>query len=99
MGFSDEGEIDFNPFSGEGEIGFNPFSGEGEIGFNPFSGEGEIGISRFRQQLLQAHGILMLVAWPVLAFTAIFFAAWMKQALPNGEWFQVGGFPGDVMMM
>lgn len=57
--------------------------------FNPFSDEGEIGISRFRQRLLQAHGILMLIAWPVLAFTAIFFAAWMKQALPNGEWFQV----------
>ena len=57
--------------------------------FNPVSDEGEIGISRLRQQLLQAHGILMILAWPILAFTAIFFAGWMKQALPNGEWFQV----------
>ena len=31
----------------------------------------------------------MLIAWPVLASTAIFFATWMKPALPNGEWFQV----------
>ena len=57
--------------------------------FNPASSSGDIDISRLRQQLLQAHGILMLIAWPILAFTAIFFAAWMKQALPNGEWFQV----------
>ena len=67
--------------------------------FNPLTDEGDIGIaiSRFRQQLLQAHGILMLIAWPILAFTAIFFAAWMKQALPNGEWFQV--CQDDVTMM
>ena len=57
--------------------------------FDPATDSGDIGISRLRQQLLQAHGILMLIAWPLLAFTAIFFAAWMKQALPNGEWFQV----------
>jgi hypothetical protein len=56
---------------------------------NPLEDSGDIGVSRLRQQLLQAHGILMLIAWPLLAFTAIFFAAWMKQALPNGEWFQV----------
>lgn len=57
--------------------------------FNPARDSGNIGIDTFEQQLLQAHGILMLIAWPLLAFTAIFFAAWMKQALPNGEWFQV----------
>ena len=57
--------------------------------FDPSTDEGDIGITRLRQQLLQAHGILMLIAWPVLAFTAIFFAVYMKQALPNGEWFQV----------
>ena len=34
-------------------------------------------------------GILMLISWPVLASIAIFFASWMKPALPNGEWFQV----------
>ena len=32
----------------------------------------------------------MIVAWPLLVVIAIFFAAWMKPALPNGEWFQVG---------
>ena len=31
----------------------------------------------------------MLISWPVLASIAIFFASWMKPALPNGEWFQV----------
>ena len=35
-------------------------------------------------------GILMLISWPILATGAIFFASWMKPALPNGEWFQVG---------
>ena len=40
-------------------------------------------------QLLRAHGILMLIAWPLLAVSGIFFAAWMRPALPNGEWFQV----------
>ena len=38
---------------------------------------------------IYATGILMLFAWPVLATVAIFFASWMKPALPNGEWFQV----------
>lgn len=57
--------------------------------FNPVRDEGDIGINAFEQRVLQAHGILMLIAWPLLAFTAIFFAAWMKQALPNGEWFLV----------
>ena len=42
-----------------------------------------------KARLVRAHGILMIIAWPVLAVTAIFFAAWMKPALPNGEWFQV----------
>lgn len=34
-------------------------------------------------------GILMILAWPLLVVSAIFFALWMKPALPNGEWFQV----------
>ena len=34
-------------------------------------------------------GILMLIAWVLLATSAVFFAAWMKPTLPNGEWFQV----------
>ena len=31
----------------------------------------------------------MILSWPLLVVAAIFFAAWMKPALPNGEWFQV----------
>ena len=31
----------------------------------------------------------MLTAWVLLATSAVFFAAWMKPTLPNGEWFQV----------
>jgi len=55
---------------------------------------GEIGRDEFdavhRPNLIRAHGILMIIAWPVLAVTAIFFALFMRPALPNGEWFQVG---------
>ena len=39
--------------------------------------------------LIRAHGVLMLIAWPLLGVTGIFFAAWMKPALPSGQWFQV----------
>ena len=42
-----------------------------------------------RNGLVRAHGILMLIAWPLLASTAIFFASHMKAAFPKGEWFQV----------
>ena len=42
-----------------------------------------------RPNLIRAHGILMIIAWPLLATTAIFFAIFLKPALPNGEWFQV----------
>ncbi len=48
--------------------------------------------------LLRFHGILMIVAWPLLAVCGIFFASWMRPALPNGEWFQVGciaSYPGS----
>ena len=51
--------------------------------------EGELADDFPRDQLLRAHGILMLIAWPLLAVSGIFFAAWMRPALPNGEWFQV----------
>ena len=57
--------------------------------YNPVAASGEITISTFKDSLITAHSVLMLVAWPVLSFTAIFFAAWMKPALPNGGWFQV----------
>ena len=42
-----------------------------------------------RPNLIRAHGVLMIIAWPLLAVTAIFFALFMRPALPNGEWFQV----------
>ena len=57
--------------------------------YNPAKDSGEIGVSTLNEKLIAAHGALMLIAWPLLSFTAIFFAAWMKPALPNGEWFQV----------
>ena len=43
-----------------------------------------------RASLTRAHGILMMVAWLLFFLSGIFFATWMKPALPNGEWFQVG---------
>lgn len=45
-------------------------------------------VGRSLNPFVQAHGIFMTIAWPILAVTGIFFAAWMKPALPNGEWFQ-----------
>ena len=59
---------------------------------NPVIAEGEVDQDNVRRQLTQAHGILMLIAWPLMAVTAIFFAAWMRPALPNGEWFQIHRF-------
>ena len=60
--------------------------------FNPAESVGE-GSNNFPTgSLLRAHGILMLIAWPLLAVSGIFFAAWMRPALPNGEWFQVCTF-------
>ena len=53
---------------------------------------GEVQQDNVRRQLTQAHGILMLIAWPLMAVSAIFFAAWMRPALPNGEWFQIHRF-------
>ena len=56
---------------------------------NPVVFSGDLGEDFPMVQLLRAHGILMLIAWPLLAISGIFFAAWMRPALPNGEWFQV----------
>ena len=58
---------------------------------NPVTAGGSVGVFP-KQQLLRFHGILMIVAWPLLAVSGIFFAAWMKPALPNGEWFQVASY-------
>ena len=60
---------------------------------NPAQTRGNIGADEFdlvhRPRLIRAHGALMIIAWPLLAVTAIFFASFMRPALPNGEWFQV----------
>lgn len=58
---------------------------------NPTRNTGAVGTSSFQQVkdgLVRTHGIFMLIAWPLLANTAIFLAAYMRPALPNGEWFQ-----------
>ena len=66
----------------------NPFVSSSRV--NPQTDTADIGSDRSIQDALtRAHGIFMIIAWPVLAVTAIFFAAWMRPALPNGEWFQV----------
>ena len=62
----------------------NPSSDIGDIQGEPSD--------QTRPRLIRAHGILMTIAWPLMAVTAIFFAAWMRPALPNGEWFQFHRF-------
>ena len=39
--------------------------------------------------LTRVHGILMIAAWPMMATTSIFFAAWMRPALPASVGFLV----------
>ena len=39
--------------------------------------------------LTRVHGILMIAAWPMMAATSIFFAAWMRPALPASVGFLV----------
>ena len=57
---------------------------------NVVTAGGSVGAQLFpTQPLLRFHGILMIIAWPLLALCGIFFASWMRPALPNGEWFQV----------
>ena len=80
--------------SGSANISYFPYHGipypsmsNGK--YNPLTDDGYIGVNTLKDTLLAVHGILMLVAWPMLSFTAILFAAWMKPALPNGQWFQV----------
>ena len=66
--------------------GANPILSQGR--FNPTADAG--GDVPFPTvNLLRAHGILMLITWPLLAVSGIFFATWMRPALPNGEWFKV----------
>ena len=56
---------------------------------NPATDTGDAQGDPTRPMLIRAHGILMIIAWPLMAVTAIFFAAWMRPALPNGQWFQI----------
>ena len=42
------------------------------------------------RSLTKAHGILMIIAWPILAAAAIYYPAYLKAVLSKkGEWFQV----------
>lgn len=57
---------------------------------NPVTAGGAVHAAGFpKLPLIRLHGILMIIAWPLLAKCGIFFASWMRPALPNGEWFQV----------
>lgn len=85
--------------NGEPEAGALGFHGGGDDipsisdhPVNPVTDTGAQGEDKFKktkQILIQTHGILMLIAWPLLGSTGIFFAAYMRMALPGGEWFQV----------
>ena len=40
--------------------------------------------------LTKAHGILMIIAWPIMAGAAIYYPAYLKVVLSKkGEWFHV----------
>ena len=84
----------FNSSGTAGLEAFSPAEEDPEVSknrFNPTTSSGSIAVRTFKGKLIQAHAILMLIAWPMITLTGIFFAAWMKPALPNGEWFQVTG--------
>ena len=49
--------------------------------------------------LVRAHGTLMLIAWPLLGVSGIFFALWMQPALPKGQWFQVNTLWNDRVIV
>ncbi len=68
---------------------YNPSTSSAFVGGNVFD-------TVHKPNLIRAHGILMIIAWPVLAVLGIFFAAFMKPSLPNGEWFQVRLFCGMI---
>ena len=54
-----------NPATDSGDTDMNPATDSGDTDMNPATDSGDIGIGRF------THGILMLIAWPLLAFTTI----------------------------
>ena len=55
------------------------------------NGSASGGNKGFEDALVKTHGALMLVTWPLLVVTGIFFPVFMKPALPSGGWFQVIG--------
>ena len=63
---------------------------------NPAQTGGTVGGSEFdrvtRPRLIRAHGALMIIAWPMLGVMGIFFAVFMRPAMPSGGWFQVSRF-------
>lgn len=56
---------------------------------NPAQYAGAVENTQLREALTKTHGVLMIVAWPVLAGTAVLFAAFLKPVLKEGKWFQV----------
>ena len=56
---------------------------------NPTQYAGAVESTQLREALTKTHGIFMIVAWPVLAGTAVLFAAFLKPVLKEGKWFQV----------
>ena len=58
------------------------------VTINPVTAGGSVGVFP-KLAVLRFHGILMIIAWPLLALYGIFFASWMRPVLPNGGWFQV----------
>ncbi len=71
------------------KYGFNGDPQISQFMVNPTTGEAVIQADTIRPALTRTHGILMWIAWPVLACTGIFFAMWMRPVLPGGAWFQV----------
>jgi hypothetical protein len=68
----------------------NPFITGGKLSAAQDSGvHGAGNFDYIKRTLVQTHGILMLIAWPLLASVGVFFAAGIRPVLPNGEWFQV----------
>ena len=57
---------------------------------NPADQTGGPTFSLLHRALTKTHGVLMIVAWPVLAGTAVLFPAFLKPVLKKGKWFQVG---------
>ena len=85
-GYSDNQALDALMTHGVGLL-YTPEVSRGRV--NPLGGTAAFSADRVRPSLTRLHGILMWVAWPVIGLTGMFFALFMRPALPNGEWFQI----------